>query len=281
MRICPTCDTRYTDKTLKFCLQDGAKLVSGTDSKTEVLSADSLSNEATVAVNAGTHTAENPAVEGTSDSVAPESEVTVIREASAARAGGGFLKGLAAGLALLVVAVAAGVGIWFLPGMLANTENSNTADPQSSEFKLSPEDVAKITASSTRKGEKGNLYIPENIMDSDLRTAWGEGVRGTGTGEWVKIDFGRKLKLKDVLIKPGYFKNASIWKKNNRVASVQLLFSDGRFRIFEFPDAMKTQRIDLAGVETSFVKIAIKDVHNGSADAEDTLISEIEFTAFK
>ena len=44
---------------------------------------------------------------------------------------------------------------------------------------------------------------------------------------------------------------------------------------------MKTQKIELEGVETSFVKVTIKDIYKGSADQDDTLISEIGFTAVK
>jgi flagellar basal body-associated protein FliL len=36
MKICPTCQTRYTDDTLQFCLQDGAALLKGDDEPTSM-----------------------------------------------------------------------------------------------------------------------------------------------------------------------------------------------------------------------------------------------------
>lgn len=277
MKICPKCQTKYTDVTLKFCLQDGAELLQGADEKTEVFDADSFSDDPTVA-NVSADSSGRSA--GGSSDPGP-SVKTFVRERDAVQKPRvGFVSGLLAGVLVLGLLAAVTLAIWYVPGLLNGEPNTNANIVQKAETYRVTADAAKsVEASSVRKSEKGNLYIPENILDSDIRTAWCEGVRGAGKGEWIKIDFGKKLKIRNLEIKPGYFKNASIWKKNNRVSSVQLQFSNGQFRIFDFPDEMKTQNISLEGIETTFVKMTIRDIHPGSADREDTPVSEIAFVA--
>lgn len=285
MRDCPKCHTKYTDVTLKYCLQDGAELVAAGGHETEVYDPDAFRNDETIAVSP---------LDTDPQAVSTETEVparvsianegagkTVERDTVDQRSNVSFVSGFVAGAVILGIAVVVILGFWLFPGMIAGDVNTNTNGAKKESTLISSEEVASINSSSTRKGEKGNLYIPENVMDADVRTAWGEGVKGTGIGEWVKIEFGKKIRLNELVIKPGYFKNASVWQKNNRVASVQLLFSNGRSRIFEFPDEMKTQTIELDGIETTFVKLTIREIYKGSSDQEDTLISEIGFTAVK
>ena len=133
------------------------------------------------------------------------------------------------------------------------------------------------SASSTRASYKDIYYRPGNMLDRDMTTAWVEGVEGRGTGEWVRFDFGREVNLRSMFIAPGYFKDAQIWLKNNRVAAATLYFSDGHSRAFRFPDRMEGQTLQLGSVKTSWVRLSIDEVYAGMRDAEDTAISEISF----
>ena len=278
MRICPKCHTKYTDLTLKFCLQDGAELLQGADDKTEVIDSGSFSDDPTVA-----HISAEAA--GRSGQAMPDSGPSIktfVRDREGLyKPRVGFVSGVVAGALILGLLAAISLALWFLPRMLQAEPNAivNVQKPET--YRVTADSAKSVEASSVRKSEKGNLYIAENIFDSDIRTAWCEGVRGAGKGEWIKIDFGKKLKISSLELKPGYFKNASIWKKNNRVSSVQLQFSNGQFRIFDLPDEMKTQHIALDGIETTFVKMTIRDIHAGSSDREDTPVSEIAFVAEK
>lgn len=133
------------------------------------------------------------------------------------------------------------------------------------------------TASSTRVPLKSFTYDAAHVLDGDLQTAWIEGVPGPGLGEWIRCDFDREVKLNRVRLTPGYFKNASIWRQNNRVAAATLYFSDGTSRSYTFPDQMQWQPLDTGGVRTRFVRLVITDMYPGSVDSEDTAISEISF----
>ncbi len=133
------------------------------------------------------------------------------------------------------------------------------------------------TASSTRVPLKSYTYEPAHVLDKDLQTAWIEGLPGPGIGEWIRCDFEREVRLNHITLTPGYFKNPSIWKQNNRLAAATLYFSDGSSRRYTFPDLMQERLLDTGGVRTRFVRLVIDDMYPGSVDSEDTAISEISF----
>ncbi|WP_231503770.1 NADase-type glycan-binding domain-containing protein [Paenibacillus sp. 1-18] len=132
----------------------------------------------------------------------------------------------------------------------------------------------KIIASSTLPDQAGNSYAARNIMDGDASTAWCEGVKGDGVGEWIKIDFGSMQELKGFELINGLAKSSNAFQANNRVKRMKLEFSNGQtmmvdnnFLSNEFPDG---------AVHTSFVKITIEAVEKGSK-YHDTCMSEIRF----
>jgi hypothetical protein len=133
------------------------------------------------------------------------------------------------------------------------------------------------TASSTRSSAGNLTYLPGNVLDQSLATAWSEGVSGPGIGQWIRCDFNREVKLKRIIITPGYFKTPELWKQNNRLASATVYFSDGTSRGLTFPDRMVEQKLEVGGIKTSWVRLEINDVYPGSVDAEDTLISNLAF----
>lgn len=147
----------------------------------------------------------------------------------------------------------------------------STATPGSSPVRIT------ATASSTRAPIGGGPYPPANVLDGDLRTAWVEGVAGPGVGEWIQLDFDREVQLSRVRITPGYFKSGKLWRENNRLAAATYHFSDGSARSVNFADQMETQSLEIAGMKTHWVRITIDNIYGGSADSEDTPISEITF----
>ena len=108
-------------------------------------------------------------------------------------------------------------------------------------------------------------------------TAWVEGAKGAGIGEWIRVDFSKEVKLRRIFIAPGYFKSPQIWQKNNRIAAAAFYFSDGNAREFRFPDRMEEQKIELGDVRTKWVRVEIKQVYIAQSDSEDTAISQITF----
>jgi serine/threonine-protein kinase len=132
-------------------------------------------------------------------------------------------------------------------------------------------------ASSSRADFRGIRYGPDQALDGSMLTAWIEGAQGPGEGEWIQFDFSREVRLKRMLIAPGYFKSEEIWAKNNRLSEVTLVFSDGSTRQFIFRDNMNEHAVDLGGIATTSVRIIIDVVHPGTTDTEDTAISQVAF----
>ena len=135
----------------------------------------------------------------------------------------------------------------------------------------------RATASSARNPFRGIDYGPEKALDGSMMTAWVEGIKGPGIGEWIRFDFGREVKLRRIFIAPGYFKSPQIWLKNNRLAVAVLYFSDGNSRELRFPDQMEEQKIEVGEVRTSWIRIEIKQIYLAQSNSEDTAISQITF----
>lgn len=297
MKHCPKCSRTYSDDSLSFCLDDGALLSRG--------KANPLDTNATLPYASANVTSAPPATEIIPPAAAPTLAAIPLKEqlrranTTATRSSNSILTAAVITIALLLLVIA-GLGIVFLlrqksaeQEVVQPAGNKNTA-PASATASRDPsvarnsqtgteEDVQqpksplkiKVTASSVRLAVQSNTYAPENVMDGTRRTAWIEGVDGPGVGEWLRFDFDREINLHRILILPGYFKSPEIWGRNNRVSAATFNFSDGSSRLFNFPDVMERQSLDVGSVRTNWVRVTIDNVYSGTDP--DTAISEIAF----
>gem|GEM_PF-2715143 len=160
-------------------------------------------------------------------------------------------------------------------------------DTAISELKPELMDV-RVTASSCG----GRQYLPENVFDAvsafnsagNLNTAWVEGAKGPGRGEWVKIDWGKRKEVSLVSIYPGYGKSEGIGRdrlffENNQLGTAILEFSDGSRKKIDFPrrsgEYYSGAAFTFAPVMTSSLKLIIREVYPGKK-YDDTCISDIE-----
>ena len=135
----------------------------------------------------------------------------------------------------------------------------------------------KITSSSflgSDDKENPYLYCPDNVMDGDSITAWVEGVEGEGVNEWIRFEFDSTMTISHIDILAGYFKSRRLFSENNRIAKIEMIFSDSTGMEFLLEDKMGWQTYEL-NKETDSIKIIIKDVYRGSK-YNDTCISEIK-----
>jgi hypothetical protein len=72
--------------------------------------------------------------------------------------------------------------------------------------------VSSVLNSSTSDPDQ---YAGKNMFDGDSATCWGEGVQGDGSGEWVSIEFSKKIKIYGLSIMAGYFKSPDDLVNNN------------------------------------------------------------------
>ncbi|PKL43955.1 MAG: hypothetical protein CVV41_09335 [Candidatus Riflebacteria bacterium HGW-Riflebacteria-1] len=154
------------------------------------------------------------------------------------------------------------------------------AGKQSDNAGLYKLNVKSISASSFLPQAKDISYKPENILDGNPETAWVEGSKSMGVGEWLSFNFAEPVEIHSINIWNGYQKAATAkrdpFKANLSVAKIRFT-QDGKSSEHELKNERGAQTIKLGGAVTSSVKIEILAVHESKADP-DCCLSEIEFT---
>ncbi len=129
-------------------------------------------------------------------------------------------------------------------------------------------------ASSVLKPQYGNTYGPGHLIDENLRTAWVEGKRGQGEGEYVVVDRGKTHKVGGIQIMNGYHKNGRLFRANSRVRTLRLAFSNGSSRNVQLKDEAGVQTINFPAIQTRWVQFEIRSVYKGKK-YKDTAITEL------
>lgn len=149
--------------------------------------------------------------------------------------------------------------------------------------------VGKIKASSTLKSQGSKNYKADNLYDKDYETAWVEGVKGYGIGEWIeyknvanRLD-GFPVPVWTIKILNGYVKSNKAWKENSRVKRLKV-YSNGKPKcILELQDSRSLQVFDLDKYDFfdvgATIRFEILDVYPGTK-YQDTVISEIYFECY-
>lgn len=120
-------------------------------------------------------------------------------------------------------------------------------------------------------------------VDNNLETAWNEGAKGIGIGEWIRVEpsNGERYTYRGFRIANGFqyheYHKGDRWKKNNRVAELNV-YADGikligTFKIDDMYDGYQDVNF-VEPVDCDYLVFEIKDVWKG-ADFSDTCISEI------
>ncbi len=159
--------------------------------------------------------------------------------------------------------------------------------------------LAVKVSGSSHSAWRDKVYRPSNTIDRNHRTAWVEGVRGHGVGEWIDLsleppstDAGATLALLGVVVLPGFAKNAFMFVRNDRPRALRAevtCASDGdpparrafrlrlrdacRPQLFRFDDL---DRIALRG--HCAVRLTIESVYAGT-HYKDTSIAEVRLLA--
>jgi hypothetical protein len=155
------------------------------------------------------------------------------------------------------------------PGSTTSSEGSGTtlAKGQS----ISP---TSVDASSVLPADKGLTYEPGNLFDGLLETAWQEGADGSGEGEWVQFNFGRKITLSAIEIANGYQKDSALFSANPRVETLRVEYSDGTTQQVRLQDDTGFQEIAPATVPTEWLRLTILSVYPGD-QWDDAGFSEV------
>ena len=142
-------------------------------------------------------------------------------------------------------------------------------------------DEAKMSSSYLVEDDTG--FYPFKAIDGDEKTAWVEGVSGSGIGEWISNIYGglylsKNKNYEKIKIFNGFGANEDLWAKNNRVKKLKIIYPNNQEQIINLEDVFGYQIIDLPEIirleERGYVKLEIMDVYKGT-DFDDTAISEV------
>lgn len=140
-----------------------------------------------------------------------------------------------------------------------------------------------VRASSALKPSKGNSYEASSAKDLKLDTAWAEGVKGNGEGEYLEYFFRNDSpRVTQAIIINGYVKTPKLWKENNRVKDLDLYINGEFYAKLQLKDVQSEQIFKLSTLghrkdgEDLILKFVIKSVYPGTKYS-DTAITEIYF----
>ncbi len=141
-----------------------------------------------------------------------------------------------------------------------------------------------ISASSELPSSGGFTYKAYNAHDFSLKTAWVEGVRRNGRGEYLQYRFEHQSpRLTKIIIYNGYVKDQTTWEKNGRVKTLQLFINDQPSANLHLEDSRAEQTFSLpeplgrrADGQDLILRFEIADVYPGTRYS-DVAISELFF----
>ena len=129
--------------------------------------------------------------------------------------------------------------------------------------------------SSVLRPQFGNSYGAQNLFAGSSASAWVEGRDGNGVGEWITIEFDGMRLVKSITVRNGYQKSNDIFRKNNRVRQLRVMFSQGETQTFSVPDRLGQEQIDLPKpVRAYWMKFIIDEVWAGNRYT-DTAITKL------
>lgn len=148
-----------------------------------------------------------------------------------------------------------------------------------------------VTASSYLPSQSGNTYEPDNAHDLSYQSAWVEGVKGYGMGEYLLYTFdATSPRINKIIVVNGYVKSQSAWHNNSRAKKIKMYVDDEPYAILNLEDkrAEQTFKVEpigngnradfekLKAMPNWTIKFEILEVYQGDK-YEDVAITEIYF----
>jgi len=137
----------------------------------------------------------------------------------------------------------------------------------------------KIKASSSL----GDSYKAEFANDLSYKTAWVEGKKDEGIGEYLEYYFKNDSpRITEIIISNGYMKSEETWKNNNRVKKLKLYVNGVPLGVLNLKDSRTDQYFEVGTLGHNkngtdlILKFEILEVYKGSK-YNDTAITEIYF----
>jgi hypothetical protein len=154
--------------------------------------------------------------------------------------------------------------------------------------------VDTVKSSSSLQQQGKFTYHAKNAADFSYETAWVEGAKGAGIGEYIEYQFSpESARVEEVKIANGYVKSEKAWKENARVKKLKLYHNGKPYAILNLKDERSEQvfRVGPFGFQYYLIdddkkptkrwtlRFEILEVYPGTRYS-DTAISEIHFMAY-
>src|SRR5680860_849023 len=157
-------------------------------------------------------------------------------------------------------------------------ETTASAETSSSEGLLAP---LAADASSALSPQTGNTYGPENMLDSNMATAWNEGASGPGDGEWVRFHFSEPVVITRLEIANRYQKDLPRFQGNGRIRLLRIQTGEGAPLTAKLADSLGYQSVGLStnALATTELTLTIVSVYPGD-NWEDAAISGLKIYGY-
>lgn len=126
-------------------------------------------------------------------------------------------------------------------------------------------------------------YDASKANDLSYKTAWVEGVSGSGIGEYLAFYFkNNSPRVTKIIISNGYVKSESAWSNNNRVKRLKIYINETFAGVLNLQDTKADQYFELGTLGHNkdgsdlVLKFEILEVYRGDK-YDDTAITEIYF----
>lgn len=121
-------------------------------------------------------------------------------------------------------------------------------------------------------------HPPRDAFDDDPRTAWNEGVPGSGAGEWIEAAFDGPRRIDAIRLATGWNVTSrhghDLFVLNAHLRRIRFVFDGGVTREADVEEGQREITVDVRGVTSSRVRIIAAEVWDGT-QYQDLCISDV------
>ena len=146
-----------------------------------------------------------------------------------------------------------------------------------------------VRGSSALPPSEGNYYDASRAHDYKLDSAWIEGAKGDGIGEYAEYTLRvttdkhpDDAAVMALVVFNGYRKNRDLWQKNNRIKRLRLSVNGKPYGVITLADSYAYQRVKVGSIKlpphnkTLVLRFTIESVYPGTK-YKDTALTELAF----
>ncbi len=144
-------------------------------------------------------------------------------------------------------------------------------------------EMTKVASGSHLKQQGATTYIPKNIHDFNLFTAWVPDTAGGPVGKKIAFHFAPlSPRVSEIIIYNGYLKNSELFQAHARVKTFRLYLNGAPYATLKLTDTTAAQTFKIAPVRSNkkgkdlVLELEILEVYPGSKYRE-VAVSEINF----